>query len=358
MEIDVFKLLGPKYVLKDALEHLNNIGIIKTTNGYEEKNMIMKHQLIIHVPIWIGFIRSLIALVLEKKIENEFLFLLIGDFHYYTPSYQNHYNVMILVCSIIGLYSYRLKLNHSSNTLKPFLMIRGMLTPIEVGLNREKEIKMLLRRSKLIFRFSKLLINSITILVIPYSSFIILTNYSTNNLIILGIPWLLIFIFTCYFLCANIITLIGYFHLNCYYISLKLRVANQYFVQNLIRRKRRLLRSQIIGVLRRFNRIYHEIDQDNNFWCKYSAIVYFNFVTTILGSLYQAIFGEVHLILRFVLIYFVFGTLLVCMVYTFSAALIYETWKETFIIFNKFYCQAIFPGLACKIKVIKFLITP
>jgi len=355
-EIIFKKRLSQKYVSEYTLEHLLKIGLVRRTDECLKINESKRYYLLIRIMMLIMFVKSVLVLFVSNSDENKYIFLILGDFHYYSAPIQNHFNLMLAIMALVGLSAYPLNLSSSSNTLKPFLMMSGLLTPFEVGLNNKKDIKLLLRRNKYIF----FLIDLATTYALPFAAAlygfgIIFLNYSLFDLILLGIPSGIFFTFNITTIVSNIFLMISYFHLICYYNKLKMNFSNR-FLRYHIGNNRRRNKMNVRKMLLMFDHNYVEISQENQVWCKYSLVIYFGIVSIILIILYQAIFGYMHVILRICFFYGVCIFITTCLIFNLSAAMIYETTRETFKLLNQLYCKSLFTrnNLVEKMKVNKF----
>ncbi len=104
-------------------------------------------------------------------------------------------------------------------------MICGLVSPKSIGLINREHINQLLKRSQLIFKFSRTLIISFTFSGLSFSTLTLIPN-STIYLISIEVFWITFFTDFIYF-SANInFSQMTYFYIICLYLKLKLRNAN------------------------------------------------------------------------------------------------------------------------------------
>jgi hypothetical protein len=103
-------------------------------------------------------------------------------------------------------------------------MISGFISLKSIGLMIRKDINWLLKKFKLIFEVSRLLIIGTTFALFFLSGIPLIIN-SSYKLVLTEILWVLLFTVSAYF-CININISQSYFYIIYLYLKLKLRNAN------------------------------------------------------------------------------------------------------------------------------------
>jgi hypothetical protein len=104
-------------------------------------------------------------------------------------------------------------------------MICGLVSPKSIGLINREHINQLLKRSKLMFQFSKLAIIGTSFAAFYLSGVLLIIN-SSFPLHFIGFFWSLLFASFAYFTFGINLSQMTYFYIICLYLKLKLRNAN------------------------------------------------------------------------------------------------------------------------------------
>jgi hypothetical protein len=231
-DIDVDKPLPSIIAIKSAQNHLYRIGLSLFSFGSETRNRF-------HNPFFVSFIISIqilksITAILMK--EDKYKLLLIGDF---THLLNDRYfiNAAVILFELLALFSQILHYwnyykNESPSYLKPFEMISGLVSPKSIGIMNREDINELLKKSKLMFKVSKLLTYTQTFTGFCIS-FIPLIINSSFPLLLIEIFWAQLFTTSAYFSININFSQMTYFYIICLYLKLKLRNANNCIEKNL-----------------------------------------------------------------------------------------------------------------------------
>ena len=147
-----------------------------------------------------------------------------------------------------------------------FNMMSGQITPHSIGLTDETSIKVILKKTKSLLRFSA----PLCAFMVSILSFLL--KDSSLETIILWVIHSLIFTLVARYTYSVIGTQIFYFHIICYYLKLKQREVNNY-LRKVIKNKERITILNSNQMIAKFNKIYKEIKEcDSHFWSKFLSI--------------------------------------------------------------------------------------
>jgi hypothetical protein len=298
-DFDVEKPLPSIIAIKCAQNHLYRIGLSLFSFGSQTRNRF-------HNPVFISFIicaqilKSITAIIMK---EDKYKLLLIGDF---THLLNDRYfiNVAVILFELLALSSQMLHYlkyykNESPSYLKPFEMISGLVSPKSIGLMNEKDINELLKKSKFMFKVSKLLTFGQTFTGFCIS-FIPLIINSSFPLLLIEIFWAQLFTTSAYFSININFSQMTYFYIICLYLKLKLRNANN-SIRNSFEKKYKMTNYKM-NILNSLNSIISEINTYNNdFWSKYLMIVLMLVLIILDFVLFEAIFGKMSLFFKIIL---------------------------------------------------------
>jgi hypothetical protein len=314
--------LPENMIIKSSGSHLYRFGISNQgVRHYDETDSRFNPKFVFAINL-VMCIKSVISLYYNDE-ENEKLFIYVLDFSFFIPGIRIHFNVLAMMLSLLTMLSQILHWyvcsSGKNSWLTPFAMMSGLITPSSIGIINENDVKKLLKRSKLAFS----LINICCNLIIPVFAFIIVVvtmamNCSARDFIIFGLSSSLIFSIWCHLTWTNICWHAAYFHITCHYFKLKLLNQNNEVKSRIHNRK---FLWDVTGIIQKFDSIYAEIDKYNReFWSKFIFIFYITIIPIIVAFLYQSIFGQVDLTIRFSWYYFTAAFLLCFTLFTLSAS--------------------------------------
>jgi hypothetical protein len=335
-DFDVEKSLPSIKAIKCAENHFYRIGLSLFSFGSQARNRY-------HNPFFISFIISVqifksITAILMK--EDKYRLLLIGDFAYFINC-RNFVNSAIILSGSLTLFSQLLHYwkyykKESPSYLKPFEMISGLVSPESIGLMNRKDINQLLKRSKLMFGVSRLLIIGTTFALFLLSGIPLIIN-SPLRLVLIEILWILLFIL-CVYYCAEInLSQMTYFYIICLYLKLKLRNANN-SIRKCFEKKDKMINRRIKNILISLNAIISEINTYNNdLWSKYLMIVLIIMILNFDLVFFEAIFGKMNLFLKIIFFYAssIFFLLLIILINT-ASSVTFEA-NKSFNLLNKLF---------------------
>jgi hypothetical protein len=187
-DFDVDKPLPSIIAIKCVENHLYRIGLSLFSFGSQTRNRF-QNPFFISFIISVEVLKSMTAIIMK---EDKYRLLLIGDFAYFLND-RYFINVAIILFGLLALSSqilhyWKYYKNENPSYLKPFEMICGLVSPKSIGLKNGKDINELLKKSKLIFKVSKLLTFGQTFTGFC-ASFVILITNSSFPLLLIEIFW-------------------------------------------------------------------------------------------------------------------------------------------------------------------------
>jgi hypothetical protein len=296
---DVDKPLPSIIAIKCAKNHLYSIGLSLFSFGSQTRNRF-------HNPFFISFIicvqilKSITAIIMKDKYK----LLLIGDF---THLLNDRYfiNLAVVLFELLALSSqilhyWKYYKNESPSYLKTFEMLSGLVSPKSIGLTNGKDINQLLKKSKLMFKVSKLLTFGQTLTGFCIS-FIPLIINSSFPLLLIEIFWAQLFTTSAYFSININFSQMTYLYIICLYLKLKLRNVNN-SIRKSFEKKYKMTNYRMKNILNSLNSIISEINTYNNdLWSKYLMIILMSVLIILDLVLFEAIFGKMSLFFKIIL---------------------------------------------------------
>ena len=302
-EIYINKCLSNDLIIKSVENYLFRTGLcIETNNKYSvQKRSLINKPIVLFIISLIFFIKHNINCLINKRIT--YLSIILGDFGNFIGlkiEFTIVCDLMLILC--IGsqiIYYYNYKNGIKPTFLRVFEMMSGLVSPKSIGLSDEKEILKLLRKTRLLFKYSK--INNEKIapilcllnLLIPY-----LLNSSTIETIIFGIPNLFLFVVHNYELQNIIVYQFFYFYLLCYYLKNEIHSINRSI-------KEKLNNSELLRIMYSLDSLYKEINEYNSqFWSKFLLLFWITMGSISTFIYFMVIFKSFVLIIKIVFLYF------------------------------------------------------
>ncbi len=265
---------------------------------------------------------------------------MIGDFTYFLNARYifNTTNVLFASTALFSqlLHYWKYYKNESPSYLKPFEMVSGLVSPKSIGLINREDINQLLKKSKIMFEFSRIPIIGISFAGF-FSSGIPLIINSSFELYLIQIFWVLLFtVFTYYCVTINF-SQMTYFYIICLYLKLKLRNANN-STRNSFEKKYKMSNNRMKNILKSLNSIISEINTYNNdIWSKYLMIVLIIFIIALDLVLFESIFGKMNFFLKMVLFYVSCSTFSLLMILINTASSVPFEAKKSYKLLNKWF---------------------
>jgi hypothetical protein len=225
---------------------------------------------------------------------------------------------MALISQLLHWWKYYK--NESPSYMKPFEMISGLVSPKSIGLMDKEDVIQLLKKSKLMFQFSKCLTFGMGFGSFCNSGLSLIIN-STPSLYWIELLWVLLYGVYAYHSFNINLSQMTYFYILCLYLKLKLRNANNIITKS-FEKKYKMTNYKMKNILKSLDSIISEINiLNNDFWSKYLMIVLILVIIVFDIVLFQSIFGKMSFFFKIVLFYasFVLFILLIILINTASS---------------------------------------
>ena len=329
-------LLLPQELTIDSVdEHLYRIGLCLTPNRHNTRRSLIFHPILITI-MSIIFIILRIASIFT---DNQEILLLMGDVGqlFKMRIYVNIF--LILTTSFIFsnqlIYYYNNNRDIRPTFLTLFHMMSGSVSPSSIGLTDEHQVTKLLSLSRKLFiivKYQCQYVLPICVGIVLLPTYIMST--SVYEVLLYGIPTILIYLIIELHLWNFFSYLYLYFYLVCKYLNVKLKNLNEKLI--LIRDKK--YNCKIALILNTFNAIYCEIKEyDSTYISKFLFTVWLVVDTSLVILIYLAVFISSQLIVRLGLYYatIVFGLIFINTIIT--AASINYNCRKTYKLLNSLY---------------------
>ena len=149
IKINVQKVLPLKYRIKNAGNHLYNYGLSphRVDHSLSEETKYHRNLRKLYMIIYIFFIiKCVMCILIPNTPDNQLTLMLIGDI-FVILEIRIHTHIAVLSATLLCLYG---QIYHhyikSLPWLKPFAMMKGLIKPIDLGLNNSDDVIKLLKR--------------------------------------------------------------------------------------------------------------------------------------------------------------------------------------------------------------------
>ena len=317
---DSDNLLSDTMVIDSVDDILFEIGLLLTSvsNQDKQRDLINKPFFILIINISIFILKCVVVYVDSNDDE---LLKVLGDFTHMYGKMKQHYNIIIILFTIFVLYSQWVYYSNYKRGIRPtflrlFHMMSGSVTPREVGLTNDEDVRDLVcvtRRINNIIWFNNNYTLPLCCLMCALVGFYLKCGildtiiYGTPHGIYLAI-WghILWNIFT--YQCM-------YFYIICKFLKRRLKRINE----SLIRMNRGNQFIRIGSLLSSLNSLYNEINGYNTtYWSKFLLNVWQTFGASIVILLHIIIFTKInHIILiSFIYALIVFSSSFLLIIFT------------------------------------------
>jgi len=185
----------------------------------------------------------------------------------------------------------------SMEWLHPFGLVKGLVSPYEAGFYSMRQVKKILLRVKLTSAAIDSMISSPAILAgllfmtIPFYKY-----ENKSDAIWWGVPWGVLQGVWTYYCAGNICGSFGYFHMLCYYLTVRFRYVNEqvkYLLKNRNSMTALKLNRSIIEMVNEHSEVTTLVDRYNRYWRRYAGINYFTFIPLECFLLFIAMFAKI-----------------------------------------------------------------
>ena len=304
-QFDPDQLLRDNMVLNSIDDVLYDIGLSLTSVSNERKQRKLLNKPIFVLTVNAVFLLIRIAIACVSN-ENDQLLKILGDFTHMYGKLKQNFNIIFILFTTFGLYSqWVYYLNHKRGIkptfLRVFHMMSGSVTPREVGLTNEEDVRHLVRITR---RIRKIIWFN-NDYVIPVCAF---------NFVLAGF----------YFKCGSVETLIyatphaiylavwghifwnifGYQFMYFYIICKFLKIRLKRIKESVIRMKCGKQFIRLGSLLSSLNSLYIEINEYNtSYWSKFLLNLWLTFGTGIVSISRTVIFIKLPTLMLIILSY-------------------------------------------------------
>jgi hypothetical protein len=319
-DLDLDKPLPSVIAIKCAESYLYSIGLSLFSFGSQTRNKFHNPFLISFI-ICVQMLKSITGILMK---EDKYRLLLIGDLTYFLNGryFFNSCTILRCIMALISqlLHCWKYYKNESPSYMKPFEMISGLVSPKSIGLMDKEDVIQLLKKSKLMFQFSKCLTFGMGFCCFCNSGLSLIIN-STPSLYWIELLWSLFFAVCAHHLININLSQMTYFYILCLCLKLKLRNANNSITKS-FEKKYKMTNYKMKNILKSLDSIISEINIHNNyFWSKYLMIVLMSVIIVFDIVLFESLFGKMSLFSKMLLFYasFVVFFLLIILINTASS---------------------------------------
>ena len=211
-------------IIPFADKYLYKIGLSLTKHDSNVKRKWIFNPILIFFTSSLFITFKIITLFVNE--ENEYIFIILGDFGYLL-NISIDCNLMFILSTtlIFGsqiLYYYNHKNGIKPTFLKVFQMMAGLVTPLSIGLTNQTEIISFVKRFNQLLKFMKINTNLISIISLTPLLITYAIKTSLINTILFGLPNAILMSIYCTHFGHFIIYQIIYFYGLCYYLKQKL----------------------------------------------------------------------------------------------------------------------------------------
>ena len=357
--MDVNKCLPPELTIEFVDDILYRIGLSFDSVRDQPKRAKIFNPLIIFAFLTMFSIKEFITILLDE--ENDQTFEIIGSLGY-LMGIRLYASIALLLFSILASSSQLIYYYNYRNGIKPtflrvFQMMSGLVSPKSLGLTDEREIKMLLNKTKKLFNFTWWNNN----VLMPFSILIVFNGLNvihTNSLslILYGIIHSLLFTIWFLFVSHFIVTQIMCFYIICLYLNIKINALNERLIE--MKRRKRFIR--IRETLQSFDSLYSEINEYNTtFWAKFLFSFWVTFGSFNVLFIYIILFVPLNFIIKLVEVYNMLLWLFCFLFVIFTASSVtycanksYKTLNSLIISYSKHNKHLYYTRTSTKIKVL------
>ena len=229
------------WIIPSSGHHFYRYGFSQYRNGFTDRPKLY-YPLLVFILSLVYNLRCLYSALTPPKTKD--FHLLIGDWGYFV-GLQFQVNIMQFLWIGVGLVSqiahyYEYVCDRGQPYMNVFNMMSGQITPHSIGLNDEKIIKVILKRTRICFKLNDFARNSTiqSAAMLSMLCFLIFVDVSFKN-VSLALINTMILTLVVHYMFNGIFSQILYFHIICYYLKLKQREVNNY-LRKVIENKKKI----------------------------------------------------------------------------------------------------------------------
>ena len=334
--MDLSKPIPISLRVESASRHLYIRGLSYIQNGPKKRHFIYKPKVIFGV-FFTYLIRNVVLISTSGDV-NRRLVTVLADFGYYL-NIQFVVNVASAVCCMLGMatmiiYWINYKRRIVPTFLRVFDMICGQISPKDIGLTSEEQVLSLIRRTGLMFKAMRLLVDRIAFVVIILACGVpAFHNSSTVESIIYVLPntiWTYFFghYSYCFFLYK-----MSYLYIMCSYLKMKIGSVGEEMKQSIKQRRR-----PILAIIKKFSDIFEEINEYNTtYWSKYLFVFWLTLGTIGIACLSIVVKGSVNTMLTIIWSFITFYWLAAFLVVILTTASVNSSINRTYCKWNSLF---------------------
>ena len=301
--IDPNKCLPQELTVESVDDILYAIGLSFDSLRDSPKRPKIFNPFLISAIISIFLVKEFITILLDEK--NEQTFETIGSLGH-LMGLRLHVSIAIILLSILAFGSQLIHYYNHRNGIKltflrVFQMMSGLVSPKSLGLTDNKEIGMLLRKTRVLSKFLWWN-NNVFGQLITFVIFNGLNLIQANSLsvILYGIIHSFLLNLWALYVSHLIGTQIMCFYIICLYLKIKINSMNERLIE--MKRRKRFIR--IRETLLSFDSLYSEINEYNTtFWSKFLLVFWLTFGSFNVVFLYIILFNSLNFFIKIVLVY-------------------------------------------------------
>ena len=334
--LHINNVLPPKMTIPSAGSDLYRTGLSLFQFGSNVKRERLCNPIAIFVVVSLSLIKLIATEVMVSDIKTS---VLIGDWIRFCGA-QHHMFASVVLFYGTGLLSQILHFQcyttgKEPTYLEPFRMICGRVCPKAIGLTDVRDVKKLMRRSRLCLCLSNVVMKSALLVSIILCGVPLVINSSNVPFAILIIIVCTLVFYLCVHFTANFLVYqICYFQIICFYLKLKLNRINKRIREEI--RQKQFKAQNIMAILRSLDLVHKQVkDFNDSYWSRYLFLLVVELMTTVNLWVLFIIFAKVVplVLLVFCYVAFIFGSFLIFILRT-SAMVSHEAGLSTDLLFK------------------------
>ena len=299
--IDPNTCLPKELTVESVDDILYRIGLCLTSVRDRPKRRLIDHPVVVFVFMTLFLTLRLSTITLDD--DNELIFKVVGD-PGHVIGVRREFGLYVILASVLALSSQLIYYNNYRNGVKPtflrvFQMMSGLVPPKSLGLTDEKEIGIVVEKTRKLKSIVEFQINFVSCMAFAYFPACYLAQGQFYDGLIYGLPYVVASTLWVYYFWNIFLFQFVCFYLICLYLKIKINSLNESLLE--MKRRKRFIR--IRETLQSFDSLYSEINEYNTtFWSKFLAVFWLTFGLVIILLLYVTIFVSFSSIIKFMFI--------------------------------------------------------